>query len=502
MWDKIGKLAWEAGKKYVEYRGVDGTIADIGTLTDKAKNMFGGNNSRSNGNGYDSNKYDYDDVDDDTYDDVDDDDDSFDSNFDDFTNEYFALIDDDEYDRAIELTKGYYKANGLTRDYVFFYFIGNAQGYMSPDKLNASVSNLSQAKNMAPEDSEDYDMVCNRLDEVKGRQEYCVNFNSTMKRIDEYVASKDYEMAEATLSKFYKKYNNNVHDFFYWTKLFEIHGDSRMENSDDESADLNQLEEYLQEMSGYITGNPYYAETYDEKVAVYNAIEVSRLYADAKREAEKMADNGEFDRAIQIMDEYYRVNELKKDFCYWISDISRFHRLAVEQALKKGEIPTARFEAYQDAIFKAKEFVESENDESLYETAFDAYKELKARMATASDSRESHPVQASDSLTDSEREYLTELKECLEDGTISERENRLLDRLRKSLGISEQRAEELKEMASEKLTEAEKEYLTEYEACMADGQISDRERRLLDKLSKSLGITPARIAELEAKVSK
>lgn len=354
MWDKIGKLAWEAGKKYVEYRGVDGTIEDIGTLTDKAKNMFGGNNSRSNGNEYDSDNYDYDDVDDDTYDDVDDND-SFDSNFDDFTNEYFALIDDDEYDHAIELTKGYYKANGLTRDYLFYYLLGNAQGYMSPDKLNASVSNLSQAKSLAPADTDDYDTICNRLDEVKGRQEYCVNFNSTMKRIDEYVASKDYEMAEATLSKFYSKYENNVHDFFYWMKLFEIHGDSRMENSDDELADLNQLEEYLQEMSDCVNGDPDFAETYDEKVAVYDAIE--ELQATA-------------------------------------SDNKKIHPVQ------------------------------------------------------ASDSQESHPAQASDSLTDDEREYLTELKECLDDGTISERESRLLDRLRKSLGITPARIAELEAKVS------------------------------------------------------
>ena len=39
-----------------------------------------------------------------------------------------------------------------------------------------------------------------------------------------------------------------------------------------------------------------------------------------------------------------------------------------------------------------------------------------------------------------EKEYQEELKACLEDGTISDRERRLLDRLRKSLGISEERA--------------------------------------------------------------
>ena len=44
------------------------------------------------------------------------------------------------------------------------------------------------------------------------------------------------------------------------------------------------------------------------------------------------------------------------------------------------------------------------------------------------------------SMSDEEKEYQEELKACLEDGTISDRERRLLDRLRKSLGISEERA--------------------------------------------------------------
>ena len=43
------------------------------------------------------------------------------------------------------------------------------------------------------------------------------------------------------------------------------------------------------------------------------------------------------------------------------------------------------------------------------------------------------------------KEYQEELKACLEDGTISDRERRLLDRLRKSLGISEERAKAIED---------------------------------------------------------
>ena len=47
-------------------------------------------------------------------------------------------------------------------------------------------------------------------------------------------------------------------------------------------------------------------------------------------------------------------------------------------------------------------------------------------------------------LTDEEKEYLAEYKECLNDGgSITASERRLLERLRKSLGISEARAKEI-----------------------------------------------------------
>lgn len=85
---------------------------------------------------------------------------------------------------------------------------------------------------------------------------------------------------------------------------------------------------------------------------------------------------------------------------------------------------------------------------------------------------------------------------------ITDRERRLLDRLRKSLGITEERAAELEAMAqASEYSDEEREYLDEIKACLADdGVITGRERRLLDRLRKSLGITEERAAELEAAV--
>ena len=103
-------------------------------------------------------------------------------------------------------------------------------------------------------------------------------------------------------------------------------------------------------------------------------------------------------------------------------------------------------------------------------------------------------------LSPNEQEYLEEVKMCLEeDNEISPRERRLLDRLRTKLNISEERAKELEEsLKTPQLTEEEQEYLEEYKLCMEeDGEISSKERRLLDRLRDKLGISVERAKELE-----
>ena len=104
---------------------------------------------------------------------------------------------------------------------------------------------------------------------------------------------------------------------------------------------------------------------------------------------------------------------------------------------------------------------------------------------------------SSASVTSEEQEYLEEIRACLDnDGEITSRERRLLDRLRKSLGITEARAKEL-EASVNSMSDEEKEYQEELKACLEDGTISDRERRLLDRLRKSLGISEERAMAIE-----
>ena len=101
-------------------------------------------------------------------------------------------------------------------------------------------------------------------------------------------------------------------------------------------------------------------------------------------------------------------------------------------------------------------------------------------------------------VTAEEQEYLDNLKEFLEDDAeITPRERKILNRIREKLGISEERGKELEESLKPKLTEDEQEYLEMYSDYLKSGEISEKERRRLDKFAAALGIDDNRKKELE-----
>ncbi len=102
-------------------------------------------------------------------------------------------------------------------------------------------------------------------------------------------------------------------------------------------------------------------------------------------------------------------------------------------------------------------------------------------------------------LTDAEEKYKEEVLFILEDGEITDTERRFLERKRVKLGVSEERAAEIEVSCKPSLTEAEKEYLEIYKELVGDSEITDRKRRMLDREAESLGITPERVGELESK---
>ena len=104
-----------------------------------------------------------------------------------------------------------------------------------------------------------------------------------------------------------------------------------------------------------------------------------------------------------------------------------------------------------------------------------------------------------ESLTPNEEKYKEEVLFCLEDdGEISSEERIMLERKRKRFGITEERALAIEKMCAPSLTKAEQDYVDIYKELCADGEITERKRRLLNRERESLGISEQRCVELEA----
>ena len=101
--------------------------------------------------------------------------------------------------------------------------------------------------------------------------------------------------------------------------------------------------------------------------------------------------------------------------------------------------------------------------------------------------------------TANEKEYIDNIREFLDDDAeITPRERKMLDRIRQKLGISEERAKELEaSLTKPQLTEDEQEYFDMYREYAEKGEITEKERRRLDKFAAAMGISGNRAKEIE-----
>ena len=101
-------------------------------------------------------------------------------------------------------------------------------------------------------------------------------------------------------------------------------------------------------------------------------------------------------------------------------------------------------------------------------------------------------------LTENEEKYKEEILFCLEENnSISEEDRRYLERKRKKFNISEERAKEIEQNILPSLNDNEKEYLETFKEMSNDGIITERCRRLLEREREILGISRTRANEIE-----
>lgn len=130
-----------------------------------------------------------------------------------------------------------------------------------------------------------------------------------------------------------------------------------------------------------------------------------------------------------------------------------------------------------------------------YKSASDDLQRLETN-----EKKKSYPTggTATEILSEKEKNYFESIKEFLEDDeSISPRERKILDRLRMSLGISETRASEIESMLTTKITNEEQEYLDMFREYAGEGGLSEKYRRRLNLFASALGLSNERIQILE-----
>ncbi|ATA88728.1 hypothetical protein CGC58_02650 [Capnocytophaga stomatis] len=131
------------------------------------------------------------------------------------------------------------------------------------------------------------------------------------------------------------------------------------------------------------------------------------------------------------------------------------------------------------------------------------YKMLKISSERAKELEEKAIAQIH-TFTETELKYIEEIKFMLEDdGVIDVQEQQMLEEMRKTLNISVERAKQLENIVINRgdLSKEEKEYLEKFKTFTIDVVVTERERRILNRLANLLGISEERAIELEKRSS-
>lgn len=155
----------------------------------------------------------------------------------------------------------------------------------------------------------------------------------------------------------------------------------------------------------------------------------------------------------------------------------------------KGELET---------LFANMDIAFDKTEEAKFEQQENAVLAISVKFAPLSQLTGETTNQQTSKYTANEQKYIDEVKECLADGEITKTGRRLLNMQRERLGISEAHATELEaSVSTPQLSDEEKEYIEAYREACEDGQLSDKERRMLNRLRDMLGITEERAKEIE-----
>ena len=446
---------------YISERGAKGAIEDLGSIASGVKNFFSSEEDSSNeGNP--------------------------------LSETYQELIDQEEYQKAIDFINQYYK--GEKKDYLYYFYIGNAQYNWGLNEdniqtLDTAKQNLKTSYNTCPIGTEDSSFIKNLYEEAVAMRGLINDRKVTMEYIDNACTKGEYNKAIEKWNKFNNKHFHGEKDFPYYDKLADIHFEQLI-MTDDADMDFEAIDDILTKMNSVVTDDDLRERIQMWRNTVYTMKSDKRVAQHRNK--------GAYDKAIAEIEDQYATNANKtEEYWYWSGLFTNYYD-AISCNMLIGKNRDEDISMLRRSLSQ----MERLDDGSHAEVIAKDRQNMENLLATQPASPTSISKNSTDVSSEAEDEYMVELKECYADGEISDRERRLLEKLRKSLGISEERAKVLEAMCNPSaLTEEEEEYANELREVLTDGVITPKERRLLTKLAKSLNISEQRAAEIERMLS-
>lgn len=440
------------------------------------------------------------------------------SNWESIVEDVEKLIEKQRFDKALQLVVDHYDRFEDKRDYWYYewraYIYLNQMEYESFENPSEDMSNLIGRFRSELANARLADGAKNNIDTTRKLEDRFETWkvelaafrewDKSINKVREAINNNNFGGAFSALNAYYSTQEKDKFYWYYDAKIHLLEGFSKdnenlRENlsfkEDSLKSATNALEEYL-----CISTE---ADVKDRKELQDLAAFLKDLTIDLRSKI--MSDEGHFDAARKLLEDHFTV----KDYNFY-QPMARNESMRVEFEASKSfpDIEMLRrmvseAEAYINlAISTAPSHEVQEKINGIMGARVKKAKSIIGQQGqTAASNVESRATTSSSpsSLNDTEQEYAEEIKACLEDGEISARERRLLNKLRLSLGISESRAVEIEAMCNPNvLTAEEQEYADEVKACLEDdGEITSKERRLLERLAKSLGISPNRATEIE-----
>lgn len=488
-WGKLlGDVAKGMAQGYISERGVKGTLEDVGELASGVKNFFNSGDSSDEG-----------------------------VTWDDLIEHVSELINNGEYSQALDDLNEYYTLyEDDEADVWYFYWravieiawLESFDDENFDDVNQALTSDISEARKYRNTD------INKELEDIVNRQKETVACHisiekwSKMKQQYDNLVESEPEKALQLLEEHYQKNENGCYDYAYFRdKAYGLICVYLLTREHESKETCNKLETLYKQVSECLNGmkenlgdNPL--EEQKENIKYCEEC-LGLIFGDWKEDLCGLYTNqADFEKARKI------AYELKfSDPVQYKSLCSRIESTYLIYLIDNGETSIKVIEKQLKAAENALEEATSSDDDhesrqKRIEIVTEKLERAKKYMASLQAGSGSKHVAVNNTTisSDNEQQYLEEVKACYaEDDVISDRERRLLDRLRKSMGISEARAKEIEALANPKaLSKNETEYMEELKACIEnDGVISDKERRLLNRLRIMLDITEERAAELE-----